>query len=87
MSSLVENAKTKSQEHLLAITKRKSLAETVTDVLVERGDRDVALSVAQNAGAKFSETGYRAGWSNVPSTTMSSRVPSDRGRKSQDIIF
>jgi uncharacterized protein (DUF2336 family) len=56
--SLVENAKTKSQPHLIAITKRKSLAETVTDVLVERGDRDVALSVAQNAGAKFSEAGY-----------------------------
>ena len=56
--SLVENAKTKSKPHLLAITKRKSLAETVTDVLVERGDRDVALSVAQNSGAKFSETGY-----------------------------
>lgn len=56
--SLVENANTKSQGHLLAITMRKSLAETVTDVLVERGGRDVALSVAQNAGAKFSETGY-----------------------------
>jgi uncharacterized protein (DUF2336 family) len=56
--SLVETAKTKSQPHLLAITKRKSLAETVTDVLVERGDRDVALSVAQNSGAKFSEIGY-----------------------------
>ena len=36
----------------------RSLAETVTDVLVERGGRDVALSVAQNAGAKFSEAGY-----------------------------
>jgi uncharacterized protein (DUF2336 family) len=56
--SLVENAKTKSQPHLLAITKRKSLVETVTDVLVERGGRDVALSVVQNAGAKFSEAGY-----------------------------
>jgi uncharacterized protein (DUF2336 family) len=56
--TLVENAKTKSQRHLLAITRRKALAETVTDVLVERGDRDVALSVVQNSGAKFSETGY-----------------------------
>lgn len=56
--SLVENAKTKSQQHLLAITRREALAETVTDVLVERGGRAVALSVAQNAGAKFSETGY-----------------------------
>ncbi len=56
--TLVENARTKSQQHLLAISRRKVIAETVTDVLVERGDRDVALSAAQNAGAKFSETGY-----------------------------
>lgn len=56
--TLVENARTKSQDHLLAISKRTSLAETVTDVLVERGNRDVTLNVAQNTGAKFSETGY-----------------------------
>lgn len=56
--TLVENARTKSQQHLLAISQRKSLAETVTDVLVERGNRDVALTTAQNAGAKLSETGY-----------------------------
>ncbi len=56
--TLVENARTKSQHHLLAISRRKSLAETVTDVLAERGNREVALSVVQNAGAKFSETGY-----------------------------
>jgi uncharacterized protein (DUF2336 family) len=57
-AALVENARTKSQQHLLAISKRKSLAETITDVLVERGDRQVALSTAQNPGAKFSEAGY-----------------------------
>ena len=56
--TLVENARTKSQHHLLAISRRKSLAETVTDVLVERGNREVALSAVQNPGAKFSETGY-----------------------------
>jgi uncharacterized protein (DUF2336 family) len=56
--TLVENAKTKSQQHLLAISRRKVIAETVTDVLVERGNRDVALSAVQNAGAKFSEAGY-----------------------------
>ena len=56
--TLVENARTKSQQHMLAISRRKVLAETVTDVLVERGNRDVALSAAQNTGAKFSETGY-----------------------------
>lgn len=56
--TLVENARTKSQHHLLAISQRNSLAETVTDVLVERGNREVALSVVKNAGAKFSPTGY-----------------------------
>ena len=56
--ALVETANTKSQQHLLAITDRKVIAEVVTDVLVERGDRAVALKVARNSGAKFSEIGY-----------------------------
>lgn len=56
--TLVENARTKSQKHLLAISQRKAVAETVTDVLVERGNREVTLSVVQNAGAKFSQAGY-----------------------------
>ena len=57
-ATLVENARTKSQDHLLAISRRMSLAETVTDVLVERGNRDVALTAVKNPGAAFSETGY-----------------------------
>jgi uncharacterized protein (DUF2336 family) len=56
--TLVETAKTRSQAHLLAISLRKTLAEPVTDVLVERGDRRVALSTAGNPGAAFSEFGY-----------------------------
>lgn len=56
--ALIENASAKSQQHLLAISNRKDIAETVTDVLVERGDRNVALNVVRNKGAKFSETGY-----------------------------
>ncbi len=56
--TLVEGARTKSQNHLLAISRRKVLAEPVTDVLVERGDRTVAVSVAENTGARFSDFGY-----------------------------
>lgn len=55
---LLEGARTKSQEHLLAISRRSTLVEAVTDVLVERGNKQVALSTAQNPGAKFSEFGY-----------------------------
>ena len=57
-ATLVESARTKSQEHLLAISKRPTLAETVTDVLVERGDREVTLSTIRNPGAAISEIGY-----------------------------
>ena len=56
--TLIESAKTKSQDHLLAISRRKVLREDVTDVLVDRGNRQVALSTAGNPGAAFSEFGY-----------------------------
>jgi uncharacterized protein (DUF2336 family) len=57
-ATLVETARTKSQQHLLAISRRKVLTEPVTDVLVSRGNRAVAVSTAANAGARFSEFGY-----------------------------
>jgi hypothetical protein len=56
--ALVENASTKSQDHLLAIAQRKSLSEAVTDVLASRGSRDVANAVARNEGARFSGAGF-----------------------------
>jgi uncharacterized protein (DUF2336 family) len=55
--TLVENGRKKSQEHLLAISRRRSLSESVTDVLVERGDQQVVLSTAENRGARFSDGG------------------------------
>jgi uncharacterized protein (DUF2336 family) len=57
-ATLIENARTKSQAHLLAISKRKQLSGAVTDVLVERGDIEVVTSAAGNPGAEFSESGY-----------------------------
>jgi uncharacterized protein (DUF2336 family) len=56
--ALVANASLKGQSHLLAISKRKSLQEAVTDVLVRRGDRNVVNSVANNNGARFSDFGF-----------------------------
>lgn len=55
---LIEIAESKSQAHLLAMSGRNSLAEAVTDVLVERGDRQVSHRLAVNSGARFSETGF-----------------------------
>jgi len=55
---LIATAKTKGQPHLLAISTRPTLSEAVTDVLVERGDQGVVISVAKNAGARFSYSGF-----------------------------
>jgi uncharacterized protein (DUF2336 family) len=57
-ASLVEIARTRSQSHLFAISRREALAEPVTDILVARGDRSVAISVVENAGARLSEMGF-----------------------------
>jgi uncharacterized protein (DUF2336 family) len=57
-ADLVDLAETKSQEHLQAISERRGLGEAVTDVLVRRGDREVARQVAENHGARISETGF-----------------------------
>jgi uncharacterized protein (DUF2336 family) len=56
--ALVANACTKSQTHMLAISERKSIDESVTDVLVTRGDQKVVSSVARNNGARFSDFGF-----------------------------
>jgi uncharacterized protein (DUF2336 family) len=58
VKTLVATARTKSQQHLLAISTRRSIGKDVTDVLVARGDQKVLRSVAANDGASFSEFGF-----------------------------
>jgi uncharacterized protein (DUF2336 family) len=55
---LVANIRSKSQDHLLAISKRKTLEDSVTDELVTRGNREVLNSVVINDGARFSDFGF-----------------------------
>jgi uncharacterized protein (DUF2336 family) len=59
-ADLVSIAQTKSQAHLLAISSRSGIAEPVTDVLVKRGDREVARNVARNRAARLSEVSFAA---------------------------
>src|SRR3954447_7857090 len=56
--ALVANAQSKSQQHLFAISRRKTISEPVTDVLVTRGDQRVVNSVTVNVGARFSDSGF-----------------------------
>ena len=46
------------QDRLLAISKRGSISEAVSDALVNRGNSAVVRSVAQNGGARFSSRGF-----------------------------
>jgi uncharacterized protein (DUF2336 family) len=58
--ALVEIARMKGQDHLLAMTERARLSPDLTDVMVQRGERDVIRRAAANAGAAFSPIGYSA---------------------------
>jgi uncharacterized protein (DUF2336 family) len=53
-------AETKSQAHLLALSTRLAISETLSDVLVWRGDAEVARSVATNPRAHLSENAFSA---------------------------
>jgi uncharacterized protein (DUF2336 family) len=57
-AALIDIARRKGQGHLLAMTERPTLSAEVTDLLVERGDRDVIRRAAGNSGAAFSAGGY-----------------------------
>jgi uncharacterized protein (DUF2336 family) len=57
-SLLVELARSRGQDHLLAISERPRVSAAVTDLVIRRGDRDVVRRLAGNAGAQFSEAGY-----------------------------
>lgn len=56
--TLLSCAENKSQRHLLAISKRRFVPETVTDVLVVRGNSVVVTSIVANIGASFSNSGF-----------------------------
>jgi len=55
---LIEIATTKTPAHLLAISGRSQIGTSVTDVLLQRGDRKVFHKLAGNTGANFSEGGF-----------------------------
>lgn len=59
VADLIEIAKSRGQAHLMAISDRSLLDETITDVLIDRGNREVFHKLAQNHGAFFSKTGFK----------------------------
>src|SRR5262245_12437718 len=56
--ALVEIASTRGPRHLAAIASRPQLAASVADILVDRGNTDVALKVVGNERAAISELGF-----------------------------
>jgi uncharacterized protein (DUF2336 family) len=51
-------AENKSQAHLLAMSTRLGISEALADILVARGDREVARSIANNQNAQLSATAF-----------------------------
>ncbi len=57
-ADLVTIARTRGQDHLMAISGRASLQERLTDILVARGNLDVHRKLAASPQARFSERGF-----------------------------
>jgi uncharacterized protein (DUF2336 family) len=55
---LITCVETRSQRHLLAVCQRPQVSEIVTDRLVDRGETPVLLAIVENAGARFSNSGF-----------------------------
>jgi uncharacterized protein (DUF2336 family) len=51
-------AETKSQAHLLALSTRLGITETISEVLVARGDNEVSRSIATNHKAQLSDNAF-----------------------------
>src|SRR5215475_9635142 len=86
--ALLEIARVKGQGHLLAMSERPELSADLTDVIVERGDREVIRRTAGNAGAQFSESGYnelikRANQDGVLTLTVGQRADLSDARLKQ----
>jgi len=55
---LLDIARSKGQAHLRALAGRSEIAEKLTDILVERGDREVVRHLVENTSARISDTGF-----------------------------
>ncbi len=53
-ATLLNSVRTKGHRHLLAISWRGVLSETLTDLLIERGSRQIVWSTVKNPGARLS---------------------------------
>lgn len=57
---IVEISQIRGQDHLHCVSRRRTLSERVTDVLLIRGGDRVVGSVAANRGASFSRAGFES---------------------------
>jgi uncharacterized protein (DUF2336 family) len=57
-SHLLDVISQKTQEHLLAVTRRDNISEAISHALVEKGDDRVVVSLLENTGAKIANKTY-----------------------------
>jgi len=57
-ADLVEAVQSRGSAHAIAIARRRSLGEAVTDALLMRGDTSICVELTRSGGTRFSRDGY-----------------------------
>lgn len=57
-ADLVEAVQCRGPAHAIAIARRRSLGEAVTDALLMRGDTSICIELTRSGGTRFSRDGY-----------------------------
>jgi uncharacterized protein (DUF2336 family) len=57
-ADLIEVAGNRSQQHLVALSKRSDLSEAVTDAILKHAGREASRVLVRNASARLTERGY-----------------------------
>src|ERR1700742_2297111 len=59
-TDLIEIGKSRSQQHLAAISSRQNLSEALTDAILKVAGKDATCALAKNQSARFSNGGFAA---------------------------
>ncbi len=85
-TDLVQIASTKGQGHLRAVARRETLSETVSDLIVDRGDDQTLELLLRNDGAQLSRRAHETAVDRAQANPMLHEAVVDRASLPMDLL-